>query len=215
MNLVFLGSPASGKGTQAELVAKKLNLQYFEAGDILREIAKEKTSLGQEVDRIMNQEGELLPDEIVNQVVSQWLAKTEARRGIVFDGYPRKLSQYQALRRMLTEKNTKVDKVIFLKVSQETSIRRISSRRVCPKCDGEYNLVTEKPKKDELCDQCQVGLVQREDDKPEVVKKRLEVYQQITQPLVDHIRQQKILMEVDGERPIEEIHQDVMERLKP
>lgn len=214
MNLLFLGPPASGKGTQAELIAKNLNLQYFEAGEVLREIAEKKTSLAQEIDRIMHKEGGLLPDEIMNQLVSQWLAGKDVKKGVVFDGYPRKLTQYYALQRMLAEKNAKVDKVIYLKVSQEVSIKRISSRRICPECDGEYNLITEKPKKDELCDQCRVRLIQREDDKPAVVKKRLEVYQQITEILVEHIRKQGILMEIDGERPIEAIHQDIMNRLE-
>jgi len=149
MNVVFLGPPASGKGTQAELMAKKLNLQYFEAGNVLREIAEGKTPLTEEINRVMHEEGKLLPDEIMNRVVSQWLASRDVRKGVVFDGYPRKLSQYHSLQRMLIERGTKVDKVIYLKVSQEVSIKRISSRRICPKCDREYNLITEKPKKDE------------------------------------------------------------------
>lgn len=214
MILLFLGPPASGKGTQAELVAKELNLQYFEAGDVLREIVKEKSPFGQKIDRIMNQEGKLLPDQIMDQVVAKWLAKAEIRNGVVFDGYPRKLSQYPTWQKMLAEKREKVDKAIYLKVSQETSVERITSRRVCPQCDAEYNLITEPPRKKGLCDQCQKKLVQRQDDKPEVVKKRLKTYRQLTEPLIKHIRQQGILMEVDGERPIEVIHQDIMERLK-
>ncbi|NIM15304.1 MAG: AAA family ATPase, partial [Candidatus Aminicenantes bacterium] len=137
MILLFLGPPASGKGTQAELVAKELKLQYFEAGDVLREISEEKNPLAQKIDQIMHQEGKLLPDEIMNQVVKQWLAAREVDKGIVFDGYPRKLSQYNAFQRMLTERNIKIDKAIFLKVSQNVSIRRISSRRVCSQCDNE------------------------------------------------------------------------------
>lgn len=214
MNIVVLGPPASGKGTQAELVAKKLNLQYFEAGNVLREITKEKSPLGQEVYRIMNQEGKLLPDEMMDQVVNQWLSKAEIKKGVVFDGYPRKLSQYPTWQKMLAEKGEKVDKVIYLKVSEEISVKRIAARRVCPQCDGEYNLITEPPKKEGLCNQCQKKLIQREDDKPEVVEKRLKTYYQLTQPLVDLVRKQGILMEVDGERPIEVIHQDIMNRLE-
>ena len=213
MNLVFLGPPASGKGTQAELVAKTLQHQYFEAGEVLREIAKKKSSLAQKIDQIMNQEGKLLPDEIMNQVVDQWLISRDLKKGIIFDGFPRKLSQYLVFQERLAEKKTKIDQVVFLKVSSAVSIKRISSRRVCPKCDGEYNLITQKPKKDELCDQCQLKLGQRQDDQSEVVRKRLEVYQQNTQPLIDYIRKQGLLLEVDGERPIETIHQEIMKRL--
>jgi len=214
MNIIFLGPPASGKGTQAELIAKELDLQYFEAGDVLREIAEEKTPLGQEIDRIMNQEGKLLPDQIMDQVAAQWLAKTKIKKGVVFDGYPRKLSQYPTLQKMLAEKGEKINKVIYLEVSEQTSIKRISSRRVCPQCDAEYNLLTKRPKENELCDQCQKKLIQREDDAPAVVKERLKTYYQLTQPLIGFIRKQGILIEVDGERPIKVIYQDVLNRLK-
>ncbi|MCJ7793258.1 MAG: nucleoside monophosphate kinase, partial [Candidatus Marinimicrobia bacterium] len=146
MNFVFLGPPASGKGTQAELVAKTLQLQYFEAGEVLREIVKEKSFLAQKIDQIMNQEGKLLPDAIMNQVVEQWLTGRDLKKGIIFDGFPRKLSQYLVFQERLAEKKTKIDQVVFLKVSSAVSIKRISSRRVCPQCDGEYNLITQKPK---------------------------------------------------------------------
>lgn len=214
MNIVVLGLPASGKGTQAELLANKLGLYYLEMGEVLREIAKEKTSLGKEVNRIVYQEGGLVPDKAMRQIVGKLLAEIKPDKGIVFDGYPRKLSQYQDLEKMLANRGAKIDKVFFLKVSRETIIKRISSRRVCPRCDSEYNLITRPPKKNKLCDQCQVKLIQRQDDKPGIVKKRLETYRRLTIPMIKHVRQQGILEEVDGERPIEVIHQDIMNRLE-
>ena len=213
MNLLVLGSPASGKGTQAEMIVKKLNYQYFEAGDILREIAQEKSSLGQKINRIMK-EGKLLPNQIMDQVAAQWLVKTKIKKGVVFDGYPRKLSQYPTWQKMLAEKGKKVDKVIYLKISQETSIKRIAARRVCSRCDAEYNLVTKLPQRKGVCDQCQEKLIQRQDDNSKTVRKRLKTYYRLTKPLVGHIRRQGILEEVDGERSIEDIHQDIMARLK-
>lgn len=214
MNFVVLGLPASGKGTQAELLAKKLGLYYLEMGEVLRKIAKEKTPLGKEVNRIIYQEGGLVPGKAMRQIVGKLLAEIKSDKGIVFDGYPRKLSQYQDLKKMLANWGTKINKVFFLKVSRETVIKRISSRRVCPRCDSEYNLITRPPRKDELCDKCQVKLIQRQDDKEEIVKKRLETYRRVTIPMLRHIRQQGILIEINGERTIEVIHQDIMDRLK-
>jgi adenylate kinase len=214
MNLLFLGPPASGKGTQAELVAKAFHLFYFEAGEVLREKVKGKSSLAQKIDQVMNQEGKLVPVEIMNRVVEEWLRGRDLSHGVVFDGFPRKLSQYLVLEKMLAKKKAKIDRAIFLKVSQAVSIKRISSRRVCPQCDAEYNLVTNKPKKDELCDRCQLQLKQRQDDQPEVVKRRLIIYQQNIQPLIAYLRQKDLLLEIDGERPIKTIHQEIMRRLQ-
>ncbi|HUV42690.1 MAG TPA: nucleoside monophosphate kinase [Patescibacteria group bacterium] len=213
MNFIVLGPQASGKGAQAELLAKKLGFAHLEMGEVLREIAKQKTSLGEKINQIIYQQGTLVPDSVIKKVANSWLDKVKTSKGIVFDGYPRKLSQYQDLEKILTERGTKINKVIHLKVIEMTSIKRISSRRVCPKCDKEYNLVTRPPKKDKLCDFCQVKLVLRQDDKPKIVKKRLETYHRLTEPLINYVRQQGILIEIDGERPIEVIHQEIMKRL--
>jgi len=214
MNIIVLGPQASGKGTQAGLLAKKLGLQHLELGGILREKTKEKSALAKEIDLIMNKKGILVPDPIVKQITSEWIDKHGIERGIVFDGPPRNITQYQDIEEILAGRKEKIDKVIYLKVSRETSIKRIVSRRVCPQCDREYNLITKPPLRDELCDQCKKKLVQRQDDTPEVVNKRLAVYSQLTEPLIEYIRNQGILEEVDGERPIEVIHQDILARLE-
>lgn len=214
MNIVFLGSPGSGKGTQAKLVVKKFDFQYFESGDILREKARERDALGQKIDRVIHQEGKYVPDEMMVEIVTNWITKAKLEQGIVFDGFPRTLDQYQGLQKVLAEKGSVIDQVIYLKISEEESVRRLTARRICPRCDFEFNLVTKPPKKDEFCDQCQEKLIQRQDDAPEIIKKRLETYYQLTKPLVEFVRQQGILVEVDGERSIEEIHQDILERIK-
>jgi len=214
MKIIFLGPPGSGKGTQAKLIVKKLNLQYFESGDILREKAREEDTLGREIDRIIHQEGKYMPDKMVVEIVKGWINKDRLEQGIIFDGFPRTLNQYQDLQKVLTEKGSGIDQVIYLKVSEEESIRRLSARRICLQCDFEFNLVTKPPKKDELCDQCQKKLIQRKDDAPEIIKKRLQTYYQLTRPLVESVRQQGILEEIDGERSIDEIHQDILERIK-
>ncbi len=214
MKIIFLGPPGSGKGTQAKLMAKKLQAQYFESGDVLREKAKEKSALGQEIDRLLNQEGKYVPDEMMKAIVSDWLSKANLDEEMVFDGYPRTKDQYLVFQEMLVAKGVKIDKVIYLRVNEKEVIKRLSARRICSQCDLEFNLVTKLPKKDELCDQCQEKLIQRQDDAPEIIKKRLEIYNQLTKPLVEFVRQQGILEEVDGERPIEVIHQDILARLE-
>jgi adenylate kinase len=214
MNIVFLGPPGSGKGTQAKLVVKKFGFRYFESGDILREKAREKDALGQEIDRIIHREGKYVPDKMVVTIVTDWITKTKLEQGIVFDGFPRTLEQYQDLQRVLAERDSGIDLVIYLRVSEKETLRRLSARRICPRCDLEFNLVTKPPKNDELCDQCQAKLIQRQDDAPEIIKKRLKTYYQLTKPLIEFIRQQGILEEVDGERPIELIYQEILKRLK-
>ncbi len=213
MILLFLGPPGSGKGTQAKLMVKKLKAEYFESGDILREKAQEKNALGQEIDQIIHQEGKYVPDEMMKKIVSGWLTENKLEQGIIFDGFPRTLEQYRDLQKILTEKGKEIEKVVYLKVSKQESVRRLSARRICPQCDLEFNLITKPPKKDELCDQCQRKLVQRKDDSPEIIKKRLETYYQLTKPLVEFVRQEGILEEVDGERPIKVIHQEIVNRL--
>lgn len=214
MNIIIMGPQGSGKGTQAKLLVKKLGCEYFESGDILREKAKEKSALGSEIDRVIHKEGVLLSDEIMSQVVDDWLGKINLGKGMIFDGYPRSLDQYRLLQKILAERETKIDIVFFLEVSREVSVKRLSGRRICPWCDLEYNLVTRRPKNDELCDKCKAGLIQRQDDTPAVVEARLDTYEKMTRPLVDFIRQEGILEEIDGERPVEPIFEEILERLR-
>ncbi|MFC1727546.1 adenylate kinase family protein [Patescibacteria group bacterium] len=213
MNILVMGPQGSGKGTQAKRLARKLDLAYFEAGDILREKAKEKTKLGKKIFRTIHQKGELVSDQIMEGIIKEWLSQKKPSQGFLFDGFPRNQPQYQFVEKILAEKKMKIDVAICLKITRETAIKRLSARRICSECDREYNLVTLPPKNDQLCDQCQIELKQRHDDSPKVIKKRLQIYDQLTSPLVDLFRQQGILEEVDGERPVEVIFQDILGRL--
>ena len=214
MNIVILGPQASGKGTQAKLLAKDLNFAYFEAGDILREKAKETSSLGKKINERINKEGRLVSDELMKKIVSEWLGKVEIKKGLIFDGYPRSLKQYQTLEFLLDSHKTQIDKVFYLKVSRQVSLERLSARRICPVCDLEYNLLTKPPKNGELCDVCREKLVQRPDDTPTVIKKRLAIYDKLTEPLINHAQNQRILEEINGERSIKAIHKDILKRVK-
>jgi len=213
MIIVFLGPPGSGKGTQAKLLHQKIGGFYFEGGNILRKKAEENSALGREIKKIIYQKGKLVPDNLMKRILKEWLENKDISKGIIFDGFPRSVYQYQILKEILSKKKEKISKVIFLKVSELVLINRLSARRVCPKCGLEFNLVTKPPKKDEICDSCGTKLVQRADDTPEVIKKRIKTYFEKTQALVDLAREERVLEEIDGERKIEEIHQEILGRI--
>jgi adenylate kinase len=213
MIVVILGPQGSGKGTQAKLLAKDFQSRYFEGGEILRQKARQQTPQGLEINRLINQEGKLVPDAMMAAIVQDWLAEGLGER-VVFDGYPRNLAQYQNLKEILAKKGFKIDKVIFLQVSQATAIGRLTKRRVCPHCHLEYNLLTKPPRQDELCDQCRVKLEQRPDDTPAVIKKRLATYFQETEPVIAQARRDGLLLTIDGEQPIVKIHREILRRLK-
>jgi adenylate kinase len=213
MIIIFLGPAGSGKGTQAKLLCQKISGFYFEAGSILRKKAEEDSPLGRKIKKIIYQEGGLVPDYLMEKIIKEWLGDKDISRGIVFDGFPRTLAQYRLLKKILLQKGEEISKVIFLRVSEPVIISRLSSRRVCPKCGLEFNLITKPPKQDEICDSCGAKLIKRADDKPEVIKERLKIYFEKTQPLVDLAAKEGVLEEVDGERKIEEIHQEILRRI--
>jgi adenylate kinase len=213
MNLIIFGPQGSGKGTQAKLLVRKLNCEYFEAGSILRERAKENSLLGKKISLIINRKGALVPNILMKKILSQWLEEIDLKKGIIFDGFPRTLRQYKILKDLLNLKNLKIDKAIYLKLKPEVSLKRLLSRRICPNCKSEFNLLTKPPKKDELCDFCHIKLIRRQDDTPVLIKKRLENYYKEEKPLIEEFKKEKILEEIDGDRPIEEIFQDILRRL--
>jgi len=213
MIIIFLGPPGSGKGTQTKLLHQKLGGFYFEGGDVLRRKAEENNPLGKQIKEIIYQQGKLVPDRLMKKILEDWLVGKDIKKGIIFDGFPRSLAQYQDLKEILSKRGQKITKVIFLKVSEPVLISRLSSRRICPKCGLEFNLVTNPPKKDEVCDSCGTKLIQRADDAPEIIKARLKTYFEKTQPLVDLAKEEGILEEMDGERKIEEIHQEILRRI--
>lgn len=207
MNIIVLGPLASGKGTQARLIAEKLNLFYFEAGAFLRKLAKSNPS----IDERINKKGELLPDEEIFSLLTEHIENERpARENLMLEGYPRSMKQYDLLKDWLAEKSQKIDCVIFLEISEEEIMKRTSARRVDKKTGKTYNLITNPPGSDVDVS----NLHQRPDDKPEAIKKRLGWFKKSVLPLVDVFEKEEILEKVDGERPIKTILKDILSRLE-
>lgn len=213
MNILLVGPQGAGKGTQAEKLVQAFNLAYLQTGGIFREIQTQDTPLGRQVTEFMNK-GILVPDEIVVEVVKAYLEKIGRMDNIVFDGFPRNVAQAEYFDKLLAEKNEAIDVVFFLTLSEEETIRRLSNRRICEKCGQIFNLLTKPPKVENICDACGGRLITRSDETPEAIKKRLEEFWTKTRPLIDYYSQKGIVEEIDGNRPIEEIFEDILVRLK-
>jgi adenylate kinase len=212
MNLIILGPQGSGKGTQANLLVEKKNLFHLETGKIFRNEIAQKTDLGIEAAKFVNQ-GKLVPDEIIAKILSQNLSAENFKKGILFDGFPRNLAQAELFEKELVKYEAAIDKVIYLNISLEESLKRLMARRSCPQCHRGYNLVTIPPKNSDICDDCGVHLIAREDETEEAIKERLAAYQKETAPLVNYYQQKNILLEINGERPIDVIHQEILRKL--
>jgi len=208
MNIIILGPPGSGKGTQARRLVEALNLFYFESGEFSRELSKTNPR----IEKIVNSGG-LIPEEEMTKYVSEYLEKeVPGGRNILFDGYPRFIPQYKFLEHWLENEGSKIDKVFLFEISDKETIHRLSARRICRKCGTVYNLITNPPS-GERCE-CGGELIQRDDDKPEVIEERLEVYRQNTLPMVEYIEKKGILERVDGERPIDTIFSDLIQHIE-
>ncbi len=205
MNIVIMGPQGSGKGTQAELLIGKFGLQHFEAGRILRSIADSDNQHAEAVKTALNS-GNLVPDTLVRLIAWDFISKHK-NGGFVFDGYPRSVAQYERLKDMLARFGQKIDYVIDVEIPEAESIRRLSARRQCAVCREVYNLITEPP----TCDHNQ--LIQREDDKPEAIKKRLEIYHQQSHPVFERAVAEGIGIEINGDQLIEVIHEEIMQKL--
>jgi adenylate kinase len=212
MKLILLGAPASGKGTQAERLSQKIELAHIASGDLFREAAEKGTELGIKVRSYMER-GELVPDEITIAMIMERLSQPDSQRGFILDGFPRTLKQAEALDEALTEKGQTIDKVIYIKVSPEELLHRISGRWICRQCQSPYHLINSPPKVAGKCDYCGGELYQRPDDTRETAQKRLEVYFNQTQPLIDYYQNEGKLIEVDGEQGIDIVNQELMEVL--
>lgn len=211
LNLIFLGPPGAGKGTQADLLANQYGYIKVSTGDILREAVKNKTPLGKKAESYMKR-GELVPDDIMLGLIEDTIKKIG--NGFILDGFPRTLPQAKGLEEILKKNGLQIHKVIFIDVSDDVIIQRLSSRRVCPNCKATYNLISNPPKKDEICDQCGTNLIQRPDDNPDVIKTRLKVYRAHTQPLIDFYAMKNILIKIDGEGTPDEISNAIARALK-
>ena len=200
MILDFVGVQGSGKGTQAKIISKKLELAHISTGDLLRGIQGE---LKEKVDSIIN-EGKLIPNDLMLQILKERMKSPDCEKGIILDGFPRNIEQARDL-----DKELSIDKIIEIKISDEMSLKRLSGRVTCEDCGEGYNLYTElKPSKEGICDKCGGKLVQRADDNEEAIKKRIQTYHQDTEPILSHY-QNKVIT-VDGEQSVEKISQDIL-----
>ena len=197
MNILIFGPNGSGKGTQGNLVKAKYNLAHIESGAIFREHIGGGTELGKKAKGYMDQ-GLLVPDELVVDLVADRIVQDDCKNGFVLDGFPRTIPQAEALDEALKKLGTSIDYALNIEVPDDNIVTRMSGRRACVSCGATYHLVHIPPKKEGICDRCGAALILRDDDKPETVKKRLAVYHEQTQPLIDYYSKQGCLKEVDG-----------------
>jgi len=207
MKLVMLGPQGSGKGTQAKMLSKRFNIPHVSTGDIFRENIKNQTELGKEISSYVNS-GKLVPSEVTNKVMKNELKKNKYENGYILDGYPRDLSQAEFL-----DKLDGIDYAVLVDISDNETIKRLSSRRQCTKCGKIYGAVNLEEGQKE-CKECGGELIQREDDKPEVIKKRLVEYHNKTQPLIDFYGEKGKLKKINGEQPIEKVNKDILAAIK-
>ena len=208
MKIIMLGAPGAGKGTQAKKVAKKYNIPHISTGDIFRANIKEGTELGKRAKEYMDK-GELVPDDITIGMLLDRIHKADCKNGFVLDGFPRTIPQAKSLSEALSKLNEKIDYAINIDVPDDSIITRMSGRRACLSCGSTYHIKYSAPKKENICDNCGSELVIRDDDKPETVKKRLDVYHKQTQPLIDYYDNENILANVDGTKDMEVVFLDI------
>lgn len=197
MKIIMLGAPGAGKGTQAKMIAEKYSIPHISTGDIFRANIKNGTELGMEAKKYMDQ-GLLVPDELTVKILLDRVANADCENGYVLDGFPRTIPQAEVLDKALTELGDKIDYAINVEVPDENIIRRMGGRRACLTCGATYHIEHIPPVKEGVCDACGKELVLRDDDKPETVKNRLDVYHKQTQPLIDFYQEKGVLKTVDG-----------------
>ncbi len=209
MNLVLMGLPGAGKGTQAQKIVEDFDIPHISTGDIFRAAIKNETPMGLEAKKYIDK-GELVPDEVTNRVVKERLAQDDTSKGFMLDGFPRNLNQAEALDKMLAESDRKLDAVINIHVKPEVLVQRLSGRYICRKCGATYHKIYNPTKVAGTCDVCGGHeFYQREDDKPATVKNRLNVNIKLNTPLVDYYQKQGILHTIDGQQDIDQVYVDV------
>jgi adenylate kinase len=208
LNLILVGPPGAGKGTQAERLTDDFNLPYFATGNILRKAVADGTDLGKQAKQYMDA-GELVPDDVIIGVILEALQSDEARDGFLLDGFPRTVPQADALGDALQRLGRKLNAVLLIDVADDEVVRRLSGRRTCVKNGHTYHVEFDPPKHDEVCDQDGSRLVQRDDDKPETIRKRLAVYHDQTEPLIDYYDEHGLLRRFDGSRSPTEVHDHI------
>jgi adenylate kinase len=209
MNLVLLGPPGAGKGTQAKVLSQRLNIPHISTGDMLREAVSKGTPLGKEASKYMLK-GELVPDKLVVAIVKETLATSKVKKGFILDGFPRTLEQAKILDSTLKSIANKLDMVIYFKTSVETSVVRLGGRRVCKKCGANFHIKNIPPKKEGICNYCGGVLYQRKDDEEVTVKRRWLIYTEETAPLIEYYKNKGILQEVSGDLDVNELNKILM-----
>lgn len=213
MNIILMGLPGAGKGTQASEIVKKYPIPHISTGDMFRKAIKEETDLGKQAKSYMDR-GELVPDEVTIGIVRERLAEEDAKKGFLLDGFPRTVEQADALNDILSSLGREVDAVINIQVPEEELMNRLTGRRICEVCGTTYHLVFNPPKVEGICDLDGGKLYQREDDNPETVANRLSVNVKQTKPLLDFYENQGVLKNIDGSRVIENVTEDVIQILE-
>lgn len=212
MRLILLGPPGAGKGTQAASIVEKYNVPHISTGDIFRKNIKEKTDLGVKAKEYIDK-GLLVPDEVVVAIVKDRLEEADCKEGFLLDGFPRTVNQATALDEALNGMNVNLDKVVNINVDKEILVGRAVGRRICKECGATYHVQFNPPKVDDVCDKCGGELYQRADDTAETVSRRIEVYINETQPLIDYYSKQEILVTIDGQQDINKVFDDIVKAL--
>lgn len=212
MKIIMLGAPGAGKGTQAKQIASKYSIPHISTGDIFRANIKNGTELGKKAKEYMDQ-GALVPDELTCDLVMDRIQEDDCKNGFVLDGFPRTIPQAEALTNALAKIGEKMEYAIDVDVPDENIVNRMGGRRACVNCGATYHIVSIPPKKEGICDTCGSELILRDDDKPETVQKRLTVYHEQTQPLIDYYKGQGILHTVDGTVPMDEVFANIVSLL--
>ena len=208
MNIILLGPPGAGKGTQAKMLVEKYHIPQISTGDILRAAVKEGTQLGKEAKSYMDK-GELVPDSVVIGIVEERIQEPDCKDGYMLDGFPRTVPQSKALDEMLQKLASQIDHVASIEVAQEELIKRLTGRRTCRECGAGYHVMFDPPKKEGVCDKCGGELYQRDDDNEQTVRSRLQVYDSQTKPLIEYYQAQGKLRPIDGVGDIKEIFERV------
>jgi adenylate kinase len=208
VRLVFLGAPGAGKGTQAKKLVEKYGIPQISTGDLLRAAVAQGTALGKEAKSYMDR-GELVPDQVVLGMVKERISQDDCKKGFILDGFPRNVAQAEALDKMLAEMNIPLDLALNIDVPFEDLMKRLTGRRTCKSCGQMYNIYYSPPKVEGKCDKCGGDLFQRDDDKEETIKKRLDVYKAQTEPLIDYYSKKGILKSVSGTGSIDEIFNSI------
>lgn len=203
-NIVLIGKQASGKGTQADMLSKELGIPHISTGDIFRQIRIEDSDLGRKVKQLIDN-GNLVPDEVTNEIVAERLKKPDCEKGFILDGFPRNTYQAEFLDRI-----SRIGYAVLVEITDEEAVKRISARKSCEDCNANYNTIYLKPQLEGICDRCGGKLIIRDDDQPEAIRKRLSIYHGQTKPVLTFYKNKGLLLEIDGEQPIDKVFKDIL-----